>query len=100
MHELLAIVKSIGLSSIVIAIFVSRQETGGSHPLALLVMDWALCQLFLGGLHFGARLYQSQAASWHEPLKRIAVVGAGDAGVTLVRKLSPTRLSISPNSHF
>ncbi len=87
MHELLAIVKSIGLSSIVIAIFVSRQETGGSHPLALLVMDWALCQLFLGGLHFGARLYQSQAASWHEPLKRIAVVGAGDAGVTLVREL-------------
>jgi len=92
-HELLAIGKSMTLSSLVIAIFLVHERSGGRDPLGLLVMDWALCLVFLGVLHFGARLYQSQAASWRRPLKRIAVVGAGDAGATLVKELASDRES-------
>ena len=92
-HELLAIGKSMTLSSLVIATFLVHERAGGRDPLGLLVMDWALCLVFLGVLHFGARLYQSQAASWHRPHKRIAVVGAGDAGATLVKELASDRES-------
>jgi len=87
-HELLGITKAITLSTFLMAIFLYRQETGGQSPLALLVMDWGLCQLLLGVLHFGAQIYQAQTAKWRRPLKRIAVVGAGDAGATLVRELT------------
>jgi FlaA1/EpsC-like NDP-sugar epimerase len=86
-HELLGIAKSITLSSFVLAVFESWREIAREDTLALLVMDWALCQLLLGALHFGARIYQTQAANWRMPLKRIAVVGAGDAGATLVKEL-------------
>jgi FlaA1/EpsC-like NDP-sugar epimerase len=87
-HELVAIGKAVTLSSLVIAIFLLHGGMGGRDPLALLVMDWALCVLFLGALHFAARIYQSQSMNWHHPLKRIAVVGAGDAGATLVKELA------------
>ena len=87
-HELLGITKAISLSSLLIALFVSRLEIGGPETLGLIVLDWSLCQLFLGGLHFAPRIYQSQSMLWRKPLKRVAVVGAGDAGMTLVKDLA------------
>jgi FlaA1/EpsC-like NDP-sugar epimerase len=94
-HELLAITKAISCSSLLMALFINQQVAGGHGTGGVLVLDWALCQLLLGALHFGARMYQSQAAAWHKPLKRIAVVGAGDAGATLVRELAS-----DPNSRY
>ena len=87
-HELLGIAKAISASSLLIALLISRLEIGGSQSRALFVLDWALCQLLLGGLHFAPRIYQSQSSLWRRPLKRIAVVGAGDAGMTLVKELA------------
>jgi FlaA1/EpsC-like NDP-sugar epimerase len=88
-HELLDVFKAVALSTLVMAIFLYHEDSvGGASPLALLVMDWALCQLLLGGLHSGTQLYRAQATKWRRPLKRIAVVGAGDAGATLVKELT------------
>jgi FlaA1/EpsC-like NDP-sugar epimerase/dTDP-4-amino-4,6-dideoxygalactose transaminase len=49
----------------------------------------------LGGLHFGPRLYRSQLAIGRKRGKRVVVVGAGDAGMTVVKELSS-----DPNSFY
>ena len=87
-HELLAITKAVCLSSLLIALLISRLEIGGPESLGLFVLDWALCQIFLGGFHFAPRIYQFQSALWRRPRKRVAMVGAGDAGMTLVKELA------------
>jgi FlaA1/EpsC-like NDP-sugar epimerase/dTDP-4-amino-4,6-dideoxygalactose transaminase len=88
-HELLEIVKATTLSSVIIALALPRIGIAGVRlPLAFFVLDWSLLVLLLGGLHFGPRLYQTQLQLWRRPIKRVAIVGAGDAGMTLVRELA------------
>ena len=87
-HELLEIVKAAAASSVVMAGLLVR--TGIFYPyssLAFFVLDWALLILLLGGFHFGARLYRSELWIWRKHVKPVAIVGAGDAGMTLVREL-------------
>lgn len=87
--ELLGIVKAIGFSSSLIYLFLNRLSNGSMRlSLGVIVLDWAICHILLGGLHFGARLYQTQALFWRRPKKRVAIIGAGDAGVRLVRELT------------
>lgn len=88
-HELLGIVKAVGFSSLLV--YLSLDGLGlGEEPLPfkLIALDWVFCQILLGGLHFVARLYQTQQLIWRKPSKRVAIVGAGDAGMTLARELS------------
>jgi FlaA1/EpsC-like NDP-sugar epimerase/dTDP-4-amino-4,6-dideoxygalactose transaminase len=88
-YDLLGIVKAVGISSALIFIFLNRLGSPAARlPLGLFVLDWALCQTLLVGLHFGSRIYQAQRLMWRKPLKRLAIVGAGDAGMTLVRELA------------
>lgn len=88
-HELLSIVKAIGLSSALIFVFLNRQGLALERlPLALIVLDWALSQMLVSGLHFGKRISQTQQLLWRKPNRRVAIVGAGDAGMSLVRELS------------
>lgn len=88
-HELLEIVKATVLSSGLIALTLPRVGIPGVRvSLAFFVLDWLLLVLLLGGLHFGPRLYRTQLQLWRRPIKRVAIVGAGDAGMTLVRELA------------
>jgi FlaA1/EpsC-like NDP-sugar epimerase len=41
-----------------------------------------------GGLHFGARVVKAQLAAWRTGGKRVVIVGAGDAGVALLKELA------------
>ncbi|HET7109134.1 MAG TPA: DegT/DnrJ/EryC1/StrS family aminotransferase [Candidatus Acidoferrum sp.] len=87
-HELLAIVEATTLSSVLIAAVLPR--AGVLPPglsLAFFVLDWALLILLLGTFHFGARLYRSELWLRRTHVKPVAIVGAGDAGMTLVREL-------------
>jgi FlaA1/EpsC-like NDP-sugar epimerase/dTDP-4-amino-4,6-dideoxygalactose transaminase len=94
-HELLGLVKAVSISSVAIFLGVNWLGlTGERLPLAMLVLDWALCLLLLGALHFAARVYNSQKVLWRPAEKRLAVVGAGDAGMSLVKELAS-----DPNSH-
>lgn len=87
-HELLEIGKAVTFSSLIIAGALPRVGILRSDfSLAFFVLDWALLILLLGGFHFGARLYQSQLWISRKPVKQVAIVGAGDAGMTLVREL-------------
>jgi len=87
-HELLEIVEATTLSSVMIAAVLPR---AGILPpglsLAFFVLDWALLILLLGTFHFGARLYRSELWLGRKHVKQVAIVGAGDAGMTLVREL-------------
>jgi FlaA1/EpsC-like NDP-sugar epimerase/dTDP-4-amino-4,6-dideoxygalactose transaminase len=88
-HELLEIVKATTVSTVFIAFALSRLVLAGDRlPLAFFVLDWALLLLLLGALHLGARLYRAQSQLWRRPIKKVAIVGAGDAGMSLVRQLA------------
>jgi FlaA1/EpsC-like NDP-sugar epimerase/dTDP-4-amino-4,6-dideoxygalactose transaminase len=87
-HELLGIVEATTLSTVIVAVVLPR--TGFlslDFSLAFFVLDWALLILLLGTFHFGARLYRSEFWISRKHVKQVAIVGAGDAGMTLVREL-------------
>jgi perosamine synthetase len=87
-HELLEIVKAVTLSSVIITGVLPRAGILRSDfSLAFFVLDWALLILLLGSFHFGARLYRSELWIRRKTVKQVAIVGAGDAGMTLVREL-------------
>ncbi len=95
-HDLLSIVKAVGFSSVFIFLALSRLDFEGARlPLGVFVLDWALCQTLLVGMHFGPRIFQAQRLIWSKPLKRLAIVGAGDAGMTLARELASDQESPS-----
>ena len=94
--ELLGIMKAIGFSTLLIYLLMNRLVAGSMRlPLSLIVLDWAGSQILVSGLHFGARLYHAQRVFWSKPAKRLAIVGAGDAGMTLVRELAANPRSSS-----
>ena len=95
-HELIAIAKAITLSTLLIFVVMNRLKlVGEPQSLALFLLDWALCQFFLGGLHFAFRIYKLQKTTLRRrSYKRVAVVGAGDAGMSLVKELAS-----DPDSH-
>ncbi|HET6932453.1 MAG TPA: DegT/DnrJ/EryC1/StrS family aminotransferase [Candidatus Acidoferrum sp.] len=87
-HELLEIVKAVTLSSVILTGVLPRAGILRSDfSLAFFVLDWALLILLLGSFHFGARLYRSELWMRRKAVKQVAIVGAGDAGMTLVREL-------------
>ena len=57
-------------------------------PFALFVLDWMFLQVLWGGLHFGWRIFRTQQAVRRKHGRRVLIVGAGDAGMTLLKELS------------
>ena len=57
-------------------------------PSGFFIFDWAILLLMWGGLHFGLRILKTQQKAWQKKGKRLIVVGAGDAGVTLLKDLA------------
>lgn len=56
-------------------------------PAALFILDWALSIFLLVGLHFGLRLYKTQRAVSRVQGKRALIIGAGDAGTSVLKEL-------------
>jgi FlaA1/EpsC-like NDP-sugar epimerase/dTDP-4-amino-4,6-dideoxygalactose transaminase len=88
LFDLTNIIKAVSFSSILIFLFVHFAVSKDFPPLALFVLDWALLQLLLCGLHFGARIYKSQRALGRRRGKRVVIVGAGDAGISVIHELA------------
>jgi len=57
-------------------------------PAAVFVFDWAMVLLLWGAMHFGWRVVKAQQSAWRKTGKRVIVVGAGDAGITLLKDLA------------
>ena len=56
-------------------------------PVGIIVTDWLLSMAFLGASRYGLRVILASRMRVGPSAKRILVVGAGDAGVMLVREM-------------
>jgi FlaA1/EpsC-like NDP-sugar epimerase len=86
--DLILIGKLAFFSSLFFWAFVWWHFRNLSMPLALFVLDWMILQLLWGALHFGSRVVKTQQAVGRKLGRRVLIVGAGDAGMTLLKELS------------
>jgi FlaA1/EpsC-like NDP-sugar epimerase len=92
-RDLEALLKATALSTLVFAVFI---VLGGyrSFPRSILIIDFLLTMILVGGLRFGVRsLWQLAAAVGQRKegeQRRVLIVGAGNAGEMLVREMLKT----------
>jgi FlaA1/EpsC-like NDP-sugar epimerase len=86
--DVISILKIVALSSTIFATIVWWQFRALHIPATAFVVDAALLLISLVGMQFGVRAMITERASWRRDGKRILVVGAGDAGMMLVKELA------------
>jgi FlaA1/EpsC-like NDP-sugar epimerase len=86
--DLISICKIAIFSSLVFWAFAWWQFPELKLPFALFVLDCMILQLLWGSLHFGSRILKTQQAVRRKHGRRVLIVGAGDAGMTLLKELS------------
>ena len=86
--DLISISKVAAFSSVLFWGFAWWQLGTLRIPAAAFLVDWAFLQLLWGGLHFGARILRAGSAAGRKDGKRVVIVGAGDAGMTLLKELA------------
>lgn len=86
--DLIEVVKAVGLSSLVFAFFICLRFPSLNFPVALFVLQAMFLFVMWSGLLFGARILQVQNAAKRIPGKRAIVVGAGDAGIAVLKEIS------------
>jgi FlaA1/EpsC-like NDP-sugar epimerase len=85
--ELICLLKAVSLGSLgfcALSRFVGLQEP---LPVALFVLEWTHSILLLAALHFGERIGRTLRAIGRTRGKRALIIGAGDAGSSVVREL-------------
>jgi FlaA1/EpsC-like NDP-sugar epimerase len=93
-RDLMALAKSTALSSLLYTVFIMLAGFR-SHPRSVLVIDFVMTMMFVGGLRFGVRSLWQLAASVNqkkdgEQKRRVLIVGAGNGGEMLVREMLRT----------
>jgi FlaA1/EpsC-like NDP-sugar epimerase len=86
--DLISIGQTAFFSSLFFWAFVRWQFQELRIPFALFILDWTILQLLWGSLHFGSRIFKTQQAVRRKHGRRVLIVGAGDAGMTLLKELS------------
>ena len=85
--EIICLTKTVSIGSLVfcaVSRFVGLQEP---LPAALFVLEWTQSILLLAALHCGPRVHKALRAVGRTRGKRALIVGAGDAGSSVVRDL-------------
>jgi FlaA1/EpsC-like NDP-sugar epimerase len=88
MADLVSIVKIVAISSSGFAVIVWLKFAALRIPAALIVIDAAFALILLVALHFGLRVVKTERAGWRREGKRVLVIGAGDAGMMLLKELA------------
>ncbi len=94
-QELKLIIVSVTTASVVVSSIVISLLSFGVFeglPRSVLVIDWILSLVFVGGLRFSLRIIGDSLAIGSAPVKngnqrRLIIVGAGDAGALVVREI-------------
>jgi FlaA1/EpsC-like NDP-sugar epimerase len=86
--DFISIVNVVSTTTVVFAALVLHFLPRLKVPIAIFLLDWALLLLLWGALHFGARVLRAKRAEWRKTGKRVIVIGAGDAGITLLKDLA------------
>jgi FlaA1/EpsC-like NDP-sugar epimerase len=88
--DLAALAKSATLSTLIFTVFLVLGSYH-SYPRSILVIDFMLTMLLVGGLRFGVRSLWQLAATVSQKkegaIRRVLIVGAGNAGEALVREM-------------
>ncbi len=77
---------SLGTIGIVIVLFF-LEKWDANYPKYVLVIDWLLNVIFIGGIRFFVRMLRSYSQQQSAEAVKILVVGAGDTGEMLIREL-------------
>jgi FlaA1/EpsC-like NDP-sugar epimerase len=85
--ELICLTKAVSIGSLAFCAISRFVGLNAPLPAALFVLDWTLSILSLAGLHFGLRVYKTVGAIGRTGGKRALIIGAGDAGTSVVREL-------------
>jgi FlaA1/EpsC-like NDP-sugar epimerase len=85
--ELICLVKAVSIGSLVFCALSRFLGLTEPLPAALFVLDWSHSILLLVALHFAQRVYRTLLAVGRTRGKRALIVGAGDAGSSVVREL-------------
>jgi FlaA1/EpsC-like NDP-sugar epimerase len=86
--DLIAIAKVVLLSSFFLWVAIECLFRGLQIPSDVFVVDAALLLMFWGTLHFGPRVWRIQRAAHRTSAKRSVIVGAGDAGMAVLKELA------------
>lgn len=85
--DLVLILKSIALSSALFWSIVALRFHALRISFAVILTDAAFLILLWSGLHFGSRVLRAQKAAARKAGKPVVIVGAGDAGMQVLRDL-------------
>jgi FlaA1/EpsC-like NDP-sugar epimerase len=94
-QELKLIIISVTTASVIVSSIVISLLSFGIFeglPRSVLVIDWILSLVFVGGIRFSLRIIGDSMAAGSAPIKngnqrRLLIVGAGDAGALVVREI-------------
>jgi len=94
-QELKLIVTTVSASSVLVSLLMVSLFTMGAFtgfPRSVLVIDWLLSIMMVGGLRFAFRLLAenqilASIPHLHSPAKHVLIIGAGDAGALVIREL-------------
>ena len=88
--DLLKIIKSTTLSSIVFLLVAGYFISDGNYPRSVIILDWMMTIILSGGTRLFIRIFREYTVL--EPgRKKILIVGAGDAGEMIVREMKSSK---------
>ena len=98
MYDLIALVRATTVSSLVFVAAIFQLGYGASVPRSIVVLDWVLAILMLGGVRFIVRWLRegSVTDAWHNGGRRTLIIGACDGASRLLREV---RLDPSSGIH-
>jgi len=86
--DLLSIAKAVSLTSVLFWALAAWHFRPLRIPEAAFLLDWAFLQILWAALHFGVRILKTQQATARRDGKRVLIVGAGDAGMMLLKEMA------------
>jgi FlaA1/EpsC-like NDP-sugar epimerase len=93
--DLICIAKAVIVSELALAAFLLCRLPALHIPVSLFIVDGAFLLILWGGLHLGGRTWRAYRSALNQEGRRALVIGAGDAGIMLLREIA-----LDPRSTF
>lgn len=85
--DLISIIKAITCSTVFIGMFIFLINQFNQFPRSVLILDWMIVTLMIGGVRFARRLFNELLISKKNTSKKVLIVGAGRVGKSLVNEM-------------
>ncbi len=96
-QELIDIIKSSGFATLAISFVVFTLSRGEGFPRSVPIIDLLLTVAFIGGIRFIIKMKGATAKSSSSRSTRVLIVGAGDAGTSILKEMkNSTKVGYNP----